>query len=155
LKQNKALFLDRDGVINEDKGYVYKIEDFIFTDHIFEVAAYYQAMGYLIIVVTNQSGIARGYYAEEDFKLLTDWMMEQFLKRKIRITHVYHCPHHPDFNLTCDCRKPEPGMLMEAAKDYNVDLSESILIGDSESDMEAGRRAGLARNLHVTENLFI
>ena len=138
-----ALFLDRDGVINVEKDYLYKIEDFEFIDGIFELCKKYQEMGYLIIVVTNQSGIARGYYNEEDFAVLTDWMTGEFKKRGIVITHVYHCPHHPDISGACECRKPSPGMLLEAAKMYNIDLENSLLIGDKERDIEAAARAGV------------
>lgn len=155
MAKNKALFLDRDGVINIDKGYVYKVEDFVFMDNIFDVSKYYHNKGYLIIIVTNQSGIARGYYTEEDFMILTEWMIGEFSKRHISITNVYHCPHHPDFGGPCDCRKPRPGMLLSAANDYDIDLSESILIGDSSRDIEAGQNAGILRNLFITENLFI
>jgi D-glycero-D-manno-heptose 1,7-bisphosphate phosphatase len=137
----KALFLDRDGIINIDKGYVYKIEDFIFTDFIFDLALQYQQQGYLIIVITNQAGIARGYYTIEDFNVLTDWMVQKFYERGIHIAKVYFCPHHPDFTGVCECRKPNTGMILDAQKEFDIDLKNSILIGDKESDIEAGRRA--------------
>ena len=147
---NKALFLDRDGVINVEKNYVYKIEDFEFIDGIFELAKSYQEKGFLIIVITNQAGIGRGYYTEEDFHKLNNWMIEQFKQRGIEITEVYYCPYHPTHGIgeylkdSYD-RKPNPGMILKAQEKYNIDLSQSILIGDKESDIEAGRNAGIKR----------
>lgn len=141
----KALFLDRDGVINIEKNYLYKKEDFEFIDGIFELCDYYQSLGYLIIVVTNQSGIARAYYSEDDFNKLTDWMILEFLNNGIKISKVYSCPHHPDISGKCLCRKPEPGMLLEAQKEFAVDMKNSIIIGDKERDIEAGINAGLTQ----------
>jgi D-glycero-D-manno-heptose 1,7-bisphosphate phosphatase len=140
---NKALFLDRDGVINVEKDYLYKIEDFEFIDGIFKVCNYYQNLGYKIIVVTNQSGIARRYYSEDDFKEVTNWMINEFKILGINISKVYHCPHHPDISGACECRKPKPGMLLNAAKEFDIDLKNSVIIGDKERDIEAGLNAGL------------
>ncbi|MEN4044724.1 D-glycero-beta-D-manno-heptose 1,7-bisphosphate 7-phosphatase [Sulfurimonas sp. NWX367] len=140
----KALFLDRDGVVNVEKEYLYKREDFEFIDGIFDLCKHYQNLGYLIIIVTNQSGIARAYYTEEDFELLTDWMIQEFKKRNIDIAKVYHCPHHPDINIKCSCRKPEPGMILEAQKEFNLDLTHSLMIGDKERDIEAAINAGIS-----------
>ena len=140
---NKALFLDRDGVINIEKNYLYQIEDFEFIDGIFELCSYYMKLGYLILVVTNQSGIARKYYTEDQFHFLTMWMEKQFLLHDVKINHVYFCPHHPSISNDCNCRKPKPGMLFDAKNDFNIDLSNSILIGDRERDIEAGINAGL------------
>ena len=142
----KALFLDRDGVVNVEKEYLYKIEDLEFIEGIFELCRHYQSLGYLIFIVTNQSGIARKYYSEEDFSTLTQWMIDAFKKEGVTITKVYHCPHHPKISGACSCRKPEPGMLLQAAKEYNLDLSQSIMIGDKERDVEAGINAGLREN---------
>ena len=139
----KALFLDRDGVINVEKNYLYKIEDFEFINGIMDLCFYYYTQGYEIFVVTNQSGIARNYYTENDFDLLTKWMVEEFSKNKIIISNVYFCPHHPSISGECACRKPKPGMLLDAAKKYKLDLSHSIIIGDKERDIEAGLNAGL------------
>jgi len=144
--QHKALFLDRDGVINVEKEYLYKQEDFEFIDGIFELCKHYQDLGYLIFVVTNQSGIARKYYSEADFKKLTEWMVSEFAKRDITIAKVYYCPHHPDISGTCECRKPKPGMLLQAADEFAIDLHNSIMIGDKERDIEAGINAGLTEN---------
>jgi len=140
---NKALFLDRDGVINVEKNYLYKIENFEFIDGIFDLCRFFQDKGYLIFVVTNQSGIARGYYTEDDFSVLTKWMVGAFKEKGVDVTHVYHCPHHPDISGACDCRKPNPGMLLEAAATYQIDLKESVLIGDKERDIDAAFHAGL------------
>ena len=145
MKQ-KALFLDRDGVVNVEKEYLYKIEDFEFIEGIFDLCRHYQSLGYLIFIVTNQSGIARNYYSEEDFSMLTQWMIAAFKKEGVTITKVYHCPHHPKISGACSCRKPEPGMLFQAAKEYNIDLSQSIMIGDKERDVQAGINAGLREN---------
>jgi D-glycero-D-manno-heptose 1,7-bisphosphate phosphatase len=142
----KALFLDRDGVINLDVNYTHKIEDFNFIDGIFSLCQTAIEHDYRIIIVTNQSGIARGYYSEADFAKLTKWMFREFAKRNIEISKLYACPHLVDATLECyrqDCqaRKPNPGMLLQAQKDFNLDLSECIFIGDKISDMEAGLAA--------------
>lgn len=152
---DKALFLDRDGVINVEKDYLYKIEDFEFIEGIFELCTYFTDNNYKIIVVTNQSGIARGYYSEEDFNTLTLWMTEEFNKRDITLTHVYHCSHHPEITGKCRCRKPEPGMLLDAAKDFNLDLQNSIIIGDKERDIEAGINAGLQETYLFDESISV
>ena len=128
--KNKALFLDRDGVINKEINYLYKIDDFVFNKGIFRICKHFSLNGYKIIIITNQAGIARGYYDIDDFKILNNWMIKQFLKRKIKIDAVYFCPHHPDFTRESNCRKPNPGMIFKAQKEYNIDLSKSILIGD-------------------------
>ena len=143
MKQ-KALFLDRDGVINIEKNYLYKKEDFEFTKGIFELCRHFQSLGYLIIVVTNQSGIARGMYSEMDFSMLTFWMVEQFDKEGVTIDQVYHCPHHPDISGPCECRKPNPGMLLQADAEFNIDLEHSIMIGDKERDIQAAQNAGVS-----------
>lgn len=143
MQQKRALFLDRDGVVNIEKEYLYKITDFEFIEGIFELCDYYQKLNYMIFVVTNQSGIARKYYSEDDFTMLTSWMTAAFLKNNIKIQKVYHCPHHPDISGKCSCRKPNSGMLLSAQKEYNIDLANSIIIGDKESDIEAGLNVGL------------
>ena len=141
--KTKAVFLDRDGVINIDHGYVYKIEDFEFVEGIFDELRRYKDEGYIFIVVTNQSGIGRGYYKEEDFLKLTNYMIKEFEKRGIEIKKVYYCPHTPAEN--CECRKPKPGMLLKAQGEFDIDMKNSVMIGDKESDMEAGKRAGVGR----------
>ena len=146
--RKKALFLDRDGVINFDAGYTYRKETFEFIPGIFELCLAAQDLGYLLIVVTNQAGIARGYYSETDFHDLTGWMVEQFAGRNVQITRVYHCPYHPVFGVgkykyDSPDRKPNPGMLIRAQADLNLDLPGSILIGDKVADIEAGSAAGV------------
>ena len=139
----RALFLDRDGVINVEKNYLYKREDFEFIDGIFDLCSYFQNKGYVVVVVTNQSGICRGYYSEEDFRKLTEWMEAEFAKRGIEIAKTYHCPHHPEFTGSCSCRKPQPGMFLQAQRDLALDLHNSVMVGDKPSDIEAAQKAGL------------
>ncbi len=149
----KALFLDRDGIINIEKDYLFKISDFEFIDGIFNLCTHYQSLGYLIFVVTNQSGIARGYYSQNDFNILTSWMIKEFSKKDIFISHVYFCPHHPDITGKCDCRKPNPGMLLEAQKEFNINMKDSILIGDKERDIQAAINAGLKETYLFDESM--
>ena len=148
--KNKALFFDRDGVVNIDKEYIYKIEDFSFTEGIFNLVKYAKNMGYLVIIVTNQSGIGRGFFTEEQFLFLNEWMIQEFLNYNILIDHVYFCSTHPTEGIgkykTEDYRrKPNPGMILEAAQDYNIDLKKSILIGDRDTDMLAGKSSGIEK----------
>ena len=110
----KTIFLDRDGVINKDINYLYKVKDFIFVDGVFSACLYFKKLNYKIIIITNQSGISRGYYTERDYQNLTDWMLKKFKGNEIDILDIFHCPHLPSDN--CKCRKPEPGMLLEAQK---------------------------------------
>ena len=146
----KALFLDRDGVINEDSGYVYRQEDFLFIDGIFDLCHTALNMGYLVVVITNQAGIARGIYSEDDFHKLNDWMVLEFQKRNIKISAVYFCPFHPDsgigeFKQDSFDRKPNPGMFFKARDALGIDLSNSVFVGDKDSDMTAGLRAGIGK----------
>ena len=143
----KALFLDRDGVVNVEKNYLYKIDDFELMEGILDVCRHYEAKGYLIIIVTNQSGISRGYYTQEDFNRLSEWMIEHFKSLGITISRIYHCPHHESIDGQCDCRKPEPGMFLEAQRDFDLDMASSVMIGDNERDIQAAIRAGVATNI--------
>ena len=143
----KALFLDRDGTINVDRAYVHAKDDFTFIDGVFEFCRMAQEKGYLIIVITNQSGIARGYYSEADYKELTDWMVGEFSKRGVAIADVFHCPE-----LSGPDRKPEPGMFLKARDKYSIDMSASVNIGDKPRDVEAGERAGVGVNMLFTGN---
>jgi D-glycero-D-manno-heptose 1,7-bisphosphate phosphatase len=152
-KLNKALFLDRDGTINKEKNYVYKIEDFEFIEGIFELIRSYEQRGFLIIVITNQAGIARGFYTEAEYEELTRWMINKFREKGIRITKVYHCPHHPDYTGKCSCRKPEPGMILQAIDEFNINPEESVLIGDKKSDILAGKNAGIGKSLFIQDVL--
>ena len=152
--KSKALFLDRDGVINIEKNYVHKIKDFDFIEGIFEFCQKFQSKGYLIFIVTNQAGIARGLYTLDDYNILTSWMIKQFEKQKIIISNVYHCPHHPDFNGKCLCRKPNTKMIADAKNEFNLDLKNSILIGDKLSDIECGKNAGIGTNIFIRPNII-
>jgi len=143
-----AAFLDRDGVINLDRGYVFRRGDFKFVPGVLQGASELHQLGYLLVVVTNQSGIGRGFYSEHDFAVLTEWMKAEFASAEAPLAGVYFCPHHPTnaigaYLCSCDCRKPAPGMLRAAASDLDIDLAVSILFGDNESDLEAARAAGI------------
>lgn len=148
----KALFLDRDGVVNVEKNYLHKIEDFELMDGIIDVCHAYQKEGYLIIIVTNQSGISRGYYSEEDFSRLSEWMVEHFKTLGITLTHIYHCPHHESIDGACACRKPEAGMFLEAQATYGLDMEHSVMIGDNERDIEASLKAGVGENILLSHS---
>ena len=143
----KTIFLDRDGVINHEIGYLHKIAEFRFIDGIFESCLSFRSSGYEIIVITNQAGIGRGYYHESDFHTLNIWMLEQFKQRGIDILDVFFCPHSPRDN--CNCRKPKPDMLLRAKKKYNINMSQSWLIGDKESDIQAANAAGISNTILV------
>lgn len=141
--------MDRDGVINVDHGYVFKTEDFEFISDLFRVLRKLNEKGYLLIIITNQSGIGRGYYSEADFEFLTGWMLERFGEEGVEIAGVYHCPHDPAEN--CECRKPDPGMLVKAISAHKIDPSVSWMIGDKPSDMEAAAAAGIKNLVMVGE----
>ncbi len=147
--QKRAIFLDRDGIINVDHGYVSQIKDFEFNDGIFEVLQSLQSQGYLLIIVTNQSGIGRGYYTEEAYMTLTSFMVEALMKVGIKIDAVYHCPHAPEEK--CKCRKPQTGMLKAAKKQFKIDMKNSWMIGDKESDMLVGKNAGVENRIFVSQ----
>lgn len=154
---NKALFLDRDGIINIDHGYVCRQQDFEFVDGIFELCRDATDKGYLLIVITNQSGIGRGKYTEQEFHQLTDWMKASFKSKQLLISGVYFCPHHPtkgkgEYLTACKCRKPEPGMILQAANDHKIDLKQSVFIGDKISDMQAAESAGIHNRILVASH---
>jgi len=145
---NRALFLDRDGVINEDYGYVHKIEDFHFREGIFDVCRAALKARMKIIVVTNQAGIGRGFYTEQDYLKVTEYMSLELNWRLIAISGVYHCPYHPEhgvghYKADSDCRKPRAGMLIRASRDHDINLSHSVMIGDKDSDRASAEAAGL------------
>jgi D-glycero-D-manno-heptose 1,7-bisphosphate phosphatase len=143
----KTIFLDRDGVINQELDYLFRVEDFIFIDGIFEACLNFQKLGYKIIIVTNQSGIARGYYSLSEYKKLTQWMLTQFKDNNINILDVLHCPHLPESN--CKCRKPMPGMLLEAKSKHDINMKNSWLIGDKENDIIAANRSSITNTILV------
>ena len=149
----KTIFLDRDGIVNKDVRYLYKIKDFEFIDGIFEACLCFHNLGYQIIIVTNQSGIFRGYYNESHYQELTQWMLSQFEINNISILDVFHCPHGP--NSTCSCRKPKPGMFLSAKKTYDIDMKNSWMIGDKETDIEAANLAGITNTILVRSGHLI
>jgi D-glycero-D-manno-heptose 1,7-bisphosphate phosphatase len=150
-----ALFLDRDGVINVDHGYVHRPEQFEFVPGIFELARFWTTeLGRPIVVVTNQSGIGRGLFGENAYADLTRWMCGRFATEGAAIARVYHCPYHPQHGVgayRCDhpWRKPSPGMILQAASDLGLDLARSAIMGDSMSDIEAGAAAGVGLRVLV------
>lgn len=151
----RALFLDRDGVINVDHGYVHRPDQVIFCEGIFELVRAARVAGMVVVVVTNQAGIGRGYYSEAQFETLSRWMRERFDEAQAPLDRIYHCPFHPEhgvggYRRESDWRKPAPGMLLQAAADLEIDLPRSVLVGDNESDIEAGRRAGLRTTVLFT-----
>lgn len=129
------MFLDRDGVLNLDKGYVSQVQDFEWTEGAKEAVLWAKEEGWTVVVVTNQSGIGRGYYTEADFLALSDWMVGE-----VEVDAVYYCPHHPDEH--CPARKPGTRMLESARRDFGSEPALSVLVGDKDSDMEAARRFG-------------
>tara|TARA_B100000780_G_scaffold262090_1_gene214969 strand:- start:9653 stop:10159 length:507 start_codon:yes stop_codon:yes gene_type:complete len=155
MKKNKALFLDRDGVINKYGSYIYKIQDFFINEDIFSLCKSFQSAGYKLIVVTNQAGVARKIFTKKDFTKLNDHMIGEFLKKNIIIDDVFSCFHHPEFSTKpCDCRKPEPGMINRAIVKHNIDPQMSFLIGDSISDIEAGKNANIKNNILIEKNII-
>lgn len=147
----RALFLDRDGVINVDHGYVHRREDFEFLPGIFDLVRAARGSGHRVVVVTNQSGIGRLLYTEADFAALTQWMLGEFAAAGAPLDRVYHCPSHPTegigaYRVDSPMRKPGPGMLLAARDDLGLDLAASTLLGDRASDIAAGRAAGVGRN---------
>ncbi len=141
----RALFLDRDGTVNIDYGYVFQIERFTFIPGIFQFCRRAQECGYIIIIITNQSGIARGYYTEEDYHRLTEHMMTCFAHEGVHITDIFHCP-----SLDGPDRKPAPGLFLKAKAKYDIDMMHSINLGDKMRDLEAGQNAGVGTNLQFT-----
>jgi len=143
----KTIFLDRDGVVNKEVGYLHKIKDFEFINGVFDACLYFQSLDYQIIIVTNQSGIERGYYNENDFHIVNNWMLEQFKDQGVDILDVFFCPHGPESN--CNCRKPKPGMFNQANKKYGINMEESWMIGDKEVDITAANAAGIQNTILV------
>ena len=146
----KALFLDRDGVVNRELGYLSRPEQMEWVPGIWELCAAARDAGYLLIVVTNQSGSARGMYSEADFHALMQWMQAEFLAHGVEMGAYYYCAHHPvhgvgEYQRDCDCRKPSPGMLLQAAREHDLDLAQSIMVGDRCSDIGAANAAGGGR----------
>jgi len=154
-----AAFLDRDGVLNVDKGYVHRREDFTWIEGAKEAVKYLNDSGYLVIVITNQAGVARGYYTEQDVNNLHFWMNEELARIGAHIDDFYYCPHHPEagnscYTLKCDCRKPAPGMLLRALNKWYIDKEKSFLVGDTENDLIAAKSVGIKGILFKDANLL-
>ena len=146
----RAVFLARDGVINVDRHYLHEVEQFEFIVGVPQALQRLQQAGWKLVVVTNQSGIARGYFTDDDYQRLTRHMTERLAEAGVRLDAVLHCPHLPDapvtaYRIACACRKPAPGLLVRAARQLGLDLGRSVMVGDKGSDLRAGRSAGVAR----------
>ncbi|HTD99784.1 MAG TPA: HAD family hydrolase [Mucilaginibacter sp.] len=142
--KNKAVFLDRDGVLNKEMGdYVCRLEDFHVLEQNIEPLKTLQEKGYLLIVATNQGGLAKGWYTEDELAKMHAHLKEVYAQHGVEFTDIFYCPHHPDFSEDCDCRKPKPGMLLQGIAKYNIDPTKSYFIGDRERDVEAGTAAGV------------
>lgn len=155
---NKAIFFDRDGTLNVDVHYLHDPEQFVWVDGAIDAIRWANTHGYLVIVVTNQSGIARGYYDEAAVQRLHDWMNAELAKYGAQIDAFYYCPHHtegivPAYTKVCACRKPAPGMLLRAIAEYDIDPAASLLIGDGEHDVAAAANAGVKGVLYPGGNL--
>jgi len=153
-----AAFFDRDGVLNHDTGYVFRPDDFHWCEGAIAAIRELNQTGYLVFVVTNQAGVAHGYFAEQAVRDLHRWMADELSRHGARIDAFYHCPHHPDgrraeYAIHCECRKPKPGLLLAAMRDWNVDAESSFLIGDKDSDIEAANAAGIRALLWRGGNL--
>ena len=153
--KKRAVFLDRDGTINVEKDYLYKIEDFEFIPGAPEAIKKLKDAGFLVIVVSNQSGVARGYYDEHAVETLHRHIQDELAVFGTSVDAFYFCPHHPDkgigaYRVDCDCRKGSPGMLLQAAEEHDVDLQQSYMVGDKLADIEAGQRAGCVPILVLT-----
>jgi len=153
---HKAVFIDRDGVINNDEGhyYVYRVEDFKINKHIVDGFQMLHEAGYKLIIITNQGGVAKGQYTEEDVKKVHDYFIDQMAQQDIPITAIYYCPHHNSVS-ECDCRKPKPGMIHRAIREHQIDANQSFLIGDSVRDIQAGEAAGLKACFKIDANASI
>ena len=149
--QKPAAFLDRDGVINHDHGYVWRQEDYEWVEGIDRAIKYLNDLQYFVFVVTNQSGVARGLYKIEHIERLHEYIKNKLNRKGAHIDAFYYCPHHPNFGVaehrtTCTCRKPKPGMLLRAMREWPVDLSRSFLIGDKQTDIQAAQAAGVPKS---------
>jgi D-glycero-D-manno-heptose 1,7-bisphosphate phosphatase len=149
-----AIFLDRDGTLNVDHGYVHEIDDFQFIEGVIEACLQLKEMGFALVLVTNQSGIARGKFTEEQFIRLTEWMDWSLADRGVDLDGIYFCPHHPEgvveaFTQICECRKPMPGMFLLAKDELNIDMAASYMVGDKIEDMQAAAAAGVGHKILV------
>lgn len=145
---NKAIFLDRDGTLNIEKNYLYKKEDFEFIKGMPEAIKKWNELGYKVVVVTNQSGVARGYYTEKDVVNLHTYINDLLMESGAHIDAFYYCPHHPiygigKYKVECNCRKPNIGLFIKAIKDFDINVDKSFFFGDKESDLKAGVNLGI------------
>jgi D-glycero-D-manno-heptose 1,7-bisphosphate phosphatase len=152
----KVAFLDRDGVINTEVNYLHRINDFEYTHKCKDALLQLIKKGFKLIIVTNQAGIAKAIFTEEEYYKLTDFYKEDLFKDNILIHDIFYCPHHVDgvlknFSIECNCRKPKPGMFIDAIEKHNIDINSSIMVGDKISDIDAAESAGI-RNLFLVES---
>jgi len=148
MENRPAVFFDRDGVLNKDIGYLYKIEEFVWIEGAVEAIKACNQAGWLVFVITNQSGVARGYYTETDVQRLHEWMSFDLKKQNAHIDEFFYCPHYEygqirKYKKRCSCRKPKIGMINQAIEKYSIDIKKSILIGDKDSDIECAKKAGI------------
>ena len=145
-----GLFLDRDGVVNVDIGHAHRIEQIEFVPGIFDLVKRANNLGYFVAIITNQAGIGKGFYSEEQFQTLTRWLLSTMQSNGAIINHVEFCPHHPlatveKYRQVCECRKPKPGMIRKIAQMFELDLGQSVLVGDRQTDIEAGLSGGIKK----------
>ena len=157
MNKNKAVILDRDGTINVDNGYVHRVSDFIYLEGVIEGLKILQQKGYIFIVITNQSGIARGYFSENEYKKLEKWMIDDLKGKGVNISASYYCPHHPEavvdkYRQKCDCRKPGTGLFEKAISEFNIDLDDLILIGDKERDVAFCKKYQSVKGIVIYSN---
>lgn len=156
---NKAVFFDRDGTLNEDVSYLHRIEDFKWCEGAIDAIRYCNETGYLVIVATNQSGVARGYFSEEDIKTLHMWMNEELMAHNAHIDAFYYCPHHEhgavaEYTKVCGCRKPMPGMIDRACEEYDIDRAQTFFVGDRDLDMKCAENAHIRGIRYTGGNLL-
>ncbi|UDG79529.1 D-glycero-beta-D-manno-heptose 1,7-bisphosphate 7-phosphatase [Candidatus Steffania adelgidicola] len=154
IKSLSAIFLDRDGTINTNNGYLYKIENFHFIDGVIEALRELKKTGFALVLITNQSGLARGYFNHKQFIRLTQWMNWSLINHGINFDGIYFCPHHPhgiieELRQTCNCRKPQPGLLLDAQRHLRIDMASSYMVGDTLNDMLAAKAAGVGTRVLV------
>lgn len=160
---NKAVFLDRDGTINIDKGYVCRKDDFEYIQGVIPALIEIQKAGYLLIIVTNQSGIARGYFTEKEYYIFEDWMLSDLKNRGVNISKIYHCPHYEngsvlEYSIQCNCRKPKTELFWKAQKEFDINMERSFAIGDKQSDLticsESGVKGILLNSNSIQNNMI-